>query len=62
VALEEILELEQNTVEACEKLNLKLKVQTTPFRLPFDIQDLTRGSNLEESKPTHRPPVEKGMS
>jgi hypothetical protein len=56
------LELEQNTVEACEQLNLKLKVQTIQFRLPFDIQDLTRGSNIEESNPTHSPPEEKELS
>jgi len=45
-----MLELKQNSIEACEELNLRLKAQTTPFQLPFDIQDLTRGPILEEKK------------
>lgn len=34
-ALEPLLSLKSNSVEACEELNRKLKAQTTPFHLPF---------------------------
>lgn len=49
-ALEPILTMKSSLIEACEQLNLDLKSQTTPFKLPFDITDLTRDPNLYKRK------------
>lgn len=38
--------MKSNSVEACDALNKSLNAQTTPFKLPFQISDLTRNPNL----------------
>lgn len=57
-ALEHLLSLKSNSIEACEALNHKINAQTTPFQLPFDISDLTRRPMMDDSGNTcpFRPP------